>query len=131
MQLARGHCAQGRPSAQVFRYVNTRRQRAGAAVAQPLTRVFRYVNARTNLGHRTGAWPGEQGDALATPRGSPTMVRFFRGSANERNPMAKQAKYVYFFGDGKAEGTGAMKELLGGKGANLAEMAGHRNLRLP
>lgn len=31
-------------------------------------------------------------------------------------------KYVYFFGDGKAEGTGSMKNLLGGKGANLAEM---------
>ena len=32
------------------------------------------------------------------------------------------AKYVYLFGDGKADGAGAMKELLGGKGANLAEM---------
>ena len=32
------------------------------------------------------------------------------------------AKYVYFFGDGKAEGTAEMKGLLGGKGANLAEM---------
>src|ERR1700686_2875530 len=31
-------------------------------------------------------------------------------------------KYVYFFGAGKAEGTGDMKELLGGKGAGLAEM---------
>lgn len=31
-------------------------------------------------------------------------------------------KYVYFFGDGKAEGTGKMKNLLGGKGANLADM---------
>jgi pyruvate,orthophosphate dikinase len=31
-------------------------------------------------------------------------------------------KYVYFFGDGKAEGKGGMKNLLGGKGANLAEM---------
>jgi len=31
-------------------------------------------------------------------------------------------KYVYFFGAGKAEGDGAMKELLGGKGAGLAEM---------
>ncbi|WP_316348993.1 pyruvate, phosphate dikinase [Desulfuromonas acetoxidans] len=31
-------------------------------------------------------------------------------------------KYVYFFGDGNAEGTGSMKNLLGGKGANLAEM---------
>ncbi len=32
------------------------------------------------------------------------------------------AKYVYFFGEGKAEGRGDMKNLLGGKGANLAEM---------
>jgi pyruvate,orthophosphate dikinase len=31
-------------------------------------------------------------------------------------------KYVYYFGDGKAEGGGTMKELLGGKGAGLAEM---------
>jgi pyruvate,orthophosphate dikinase len=31
-------------------------------------------------------------------------------------------KYVYFFGDGKAEGTAEMKGFLGGKGANLAEM---------
>jgi pyruvate, orthophosphate dikinase len=31
-------------------------------------------------------------------------------------------KYVYFFGAGKADGTGGMKELLGGKGAGLAEM---------
>ena len=31
-------------------------------------------------------------------------------------------KYVYFFGDGKADGKADMKNLLGGKGANLAEM---------
>ena len=37
-------------------------------------------------------------------------------------------KWVYTFGDGKAEGTGAQRELLGGKGANLAEMC---NLGLP
>src|ERR1700750_3440862 len=34
------------------------------------------------------------------------------------------AKWVYTFGDGKAEGASAMRDLLGGKGANLAEMAG-------
>src|SRR5438067_309050 len=38
------------------------------------------------------------------------------------------AKYVYFFGSGKAEGRADMKELLGGKGANLAEMT---NIGLP
>jgi pyruvate,orthophosphate dikinase len=43
--------------------------------------------------------------------------------------MAK--KYVYSFGGGKAEGKTEMKNLLGGKGANLAEMAGHKDLRLP
>lgn len=40
-------------------------------------------------------------------------------------------KYVYFFGGGKADGNESMKELLGGKGANLAEMAGHKELKLP
>jgi len=43
----------------------------------------------------------------------------------------RKRKMVYAFGGGKAEGNGKMKELLGGKGANLAEMAGHKNLRLP
>jgi len=43
--------------------------------------------------------------------------------------MAK--KHVYFFGGGKADGKAEMKNLLGGKGANLAEMAGHKDLRLP
>ena len=41
------------------------------------------------------------------------------------------AKYVYFFGGGKADGNESMKNLLGGKGANLAEMAGHPSLKLP
>ena len=37
-------------------------------------------------------------------------------------------KWVYTFGDGSAEGTAEMKALLGGKGANLAEMS---NLGIP
>ncbi len=40
-------------------------------------------------------------------------------------------KHVYFFGGGKADGNGSMKNLLGGKGANLAEMAGHASLKMP
>src|SRR6266702_8138305 len=35
---------------------------------------------------------------------------------------AKAVKYVYFFGAGKADGNGKMKDELGGKGAGLAEM---------
>ncbi len=38
------------------------------------------------------------------------------------------SKYVYFFGNGKADGRADMKALLGGKGANLAEMT---NIGLP
>ena len=38
--------------------------------------------------------------------------------------MKEQKKYVYFFGAGQTEGNADMKEILGGKGANLAEMAG-------
>ena len=40
-------------------------------------------------------------------------------------------KYVYSFGGGKADGNESMRNLLGGKGANLAEMAGHPDLKLP
>ncbi len=42
--------------------------------------------------------------------------------------MPKQQKYVYFFGGKKADGKAEMKALLGGKGANLAEMV---NIGLP
>src|SRR5271168_5150938 len=37
-------------------------------------------------------------------------------------------QYVYFFGGGKADGNGKMKDVLGGKGAGLAEMT---NASLP
>ena len=37
--------------------------------------------------------------------------------------MANTQKYVYSFGGGSAEGRADMKDLLGGKGANLAEMS--------
>src|SRR5438874_5027261 len=40
----------------------------------------------------------------------------------------KSGKWVFTFGDGKAEGKAGLRDLLGGKGANLAEMA---NLGLP
>ncbi len=40
-----------------------------------------------------------------------------------KQPTTKSAtKYVYSFGGGKADGNGKMKDVLGGKGAGLAEM---------
>src|ERR1700751_4913167 len=41
---------------------------------------------------------------------------------HEEQATKAATKYVYFFGDGKAEGNGKMKDDLGGKGAGLAEM---------
>ena len=41
-----------------------------------------------------------------------------------KSAAAKRPKFVYAFGGGRSDGSAAMKELLGGKGANLAEMAG-------
>jgi len=41
---------------------------------------------------------------------------------------SEKKKFVYFFGNGKAEGNAGMKSLLGGKGANLADMT---NIGLP
>ena len=40
----------------------------------------------------------------------------------KKSTSSKKVRYVYYFGDGKADGDGKMKALLGGKGANLAEM---------
>jgi len=43
-------------------------------------------------------------------------------SPKSRTSNPKSLKYVYFFGNGKADGNRTMKDLLGGKGAGLAEM---------
>lgn len=48
--------------------------------------------------------------------------------ASTSKKLTSGKKYVYYFGDGKAEGTAQMKDLLGGKGAGLAEMT---NLGIP
>ncbi|MGH9604502.1 MAG: pyruvate, phosphate dikinase [Terracidiphilus sp.] len=45
-----------------------------------------------------------------------------RTSAETADATSTSTKYVYFFGGGKADGNGKMKEVLGGKGAGLAEM---------
>ncbi len=39
-----------------------------------------------------------------------------------KKPATRAGKYVYFFGGGKADGDRTLRDLLGGKGANLAEM---------
>src|SRR6185503_8800570 len=48
--------------------------------------------------------------------------------SNAKAGVGKAGQWVYTFGGGKAQGRANMRELLGGKGAGLAEMA---NLKLP
>src|SRR5438270_272847 len=49
----------------------------------------------------------------------PIRFRSRKAAAAKRT---RAPHYVYYFGDGHADGAGAMKALLGGKGANLHEM---------
>src|SRR5215470_2076671 len=60
------------------------------------------------------------------PRAGEGRVRAAEG--REGHAKTSPVKWVYAFGGGKAEGGSGMRDLLGGKGANLAEMA---NLGLP
>jgi len=50
------------------------------------------------------------------------MARKRKASERTSLPKRKTSRYVYYFGDGHADGAGNMKPLLGGKGANLHEM---------
>jgi pyruvate, orthophosphate dikinase len=62
---------------------------------------------------------------MKTPARSARLRSATARQASKGRTTAKKSKtpqYVYYFGDGQADGTGKMKPLLGGKGANLAEM---------
>ncbi|MBI5131013.1 MAG: pyruvate, phosphate dikinase [Rhodopseudomonas palustris] len=71
---------------------------------------------------------------IAKPAAKPVAKSVAKSKPVKTKPAAKAAsapkagKWVYTFGDGKADGKSSMRDLLGGKGANLAEMA---NLGLP
>jgi pyruvate, orthophosphate dikinase len=71
--------------------------------------------------------PAPSRKAAAKPAPKPKPVRA-AAKPKAAAAAAKPGKWVYSFGDGKAEGKARLRDLLGGKGANLAEMA---NLGLP
>ena len=54
------------------------------------------------------------------PSSKKVSTKVIKSTQKAKSP--KKTRYVYYFGDGKADGEGKMKPLLGGKGANLAEM---------
>src|SRR4029453_9956188 len=65
---------------------------------------------------------------MTTKRKSSIRKRFRRARSTSKvqatavGKRTKTPRYVYYFGDRHADGSGAMKPLLGGKGANLHEM---------
>ncbi|HEX5845235.1 MAG TPA: pyruvate, phosphate dikinase [Rhodoplanes sp.] len=74
---------------------------------------------------RMKATPAPKRVAAASTKASTKALTAKRAAAER---AATKGKWVYTFGGGKGEGGAKMKNLLGGKGANLAEMA---NLALP
>ncbi|MEI7910637.1 MAG: PEP/pyruvate-binding domain-containing protein, partial [Verrucomicrobiota bacterium] len=72
--------------------------------------------------------PAKKSAPPAAKKAAATKAPAAKKAAASKAPAAKKAatskaiKYVYTWGAGKADGNGSMKPLLGGKGANLAEM---------
>jgi pyruvate,orthophosphate dikinase len=58
----------------------------------------------------------------AAKKSAPKAAKTAASKNKAKSASGKGAKYVYTWGAGKADGDGGMKALLGGKGANLAEM---------
>lgn len=81
---------------------------------------------------RPAARPTARAAKAATPKArwaaAPVRKSAPQAKAQAPAPPTRQPKYVYAWGNGKADGNGSMKPLLGGKGANLAEMT---RIKLP
>jgi pyruvate,orthophosphate dikinase len=94
------------------------------------------AKAKASVPKRAKAAASGGGGKAAAKRAVKSAARVSRPVAKPaaKKPAAsklaapKAGKWVYTFGDGKAEGQSSLRDLLGGKGANLAEMA---NLGLP
>ena len=114
----------------------SRRERLSLAIRaagkQPARPHGKLVAAKPVKTAKAGSPPGVQGRRRrprrrarsrpppCPPRSKPPAPATL---AKLATPASRQAgKYVYYFGDGGADGNGSMKPLLGGKGANLAEM---------
>jgi pyruvate,orthophosphate dikinase len=73
--------------------------------------------------------PKQKPAATSAPKRKPgAQPAKSKAPASGRSEVPAPGKWVYAFGDGRAEGKAGLRDLLGGKGANLAEMA---NLGLP
>jgi len=93
------------------------------AVAKP-----KKTAAKSKSSAAVRAKPAPSASARKALKKSPVKPAKTPVSGKAAAPSVKAGKWVFTFGDGKAEGKAELRDLLGGKGANLAEMA---NLGLP
>ena len=93
------------------------------AVAKP-----KKIAAKSKPSAAVRAKPAPSAGARKALKKSPVKPAKKLVSGKAAAASVKAGKWVYTFGDGKAEGKADLRDLLGGKGANLAEMA---NLGLP
>src|ERR1700760_4499748 len=93
------------------------------AVAKP-----KKIAAKSKPSATARAKPAPSASARKTIKNTPVKPVAKPAPKAPAVAAVKAGKWVYTFGDGKAEGKAGLRDLLGGKGANLAEMA---NLGLP
>jgi pyruvate,orthophosphate dikinase len=86
------------------------------------------IAAKSKSSAAVRAKPAPSASARKALKKSPAKPAKKPVAAKVAAAPVKSGKWVYTFGDGKAEGKAGLRDLLGGKGANLAEMA---NLGLP
>ncbi|WP_298260284.1 pyruvate, phosphate dikinase [Bradyrhizobium sp.] len=86
------------------------------------------VAAKSKSSAAVRAKPAPSAAARKALKKSPAKPAKKPVAAKSATETVKSGKWVFTFGDGKAEGKAGLRDLLGGKGANLAEMA---NLGLP
>ncbi len=86
------------------------------------------IAAKSKSSAASRAKPAPSASARKALKKSPAKPAKKPVAAKVAAAPVKSGKWVYTFGDGKAEGKAGLRDLLGGKGANLAEMA---NLGLP
>ncbi|MEA2030315.1 MAG: pyruvate, phosphate dikinase [candidate division Zixibacteria bacterium] len=77
---------------------------------------------KSNPKKKTVTKSGSKKSAKKSVTKSTTSALTKKGSKSTRK-SAPKGRYYYFFGNKKADGNGTMKDLLGGKGAGLAEMS--------
>src|SRR5256885_16018714 len=91
---------------------------------QPGTRVrfAHWTLSKDHLRFRKCGWAHIARFRARFDPGSQVIRGAKRMNVPRHSTDSTSSKRVYLFGGGKADGTAQMKELLGGKGANLAEM---------